>query len=81
MNYLRSRYEVIEVSEEEQFTLGTNVLSIGYNKIISLPVNKKVNEELRKRGFEIIEVDITEIIKSGGSFRCCTLPIHREPIQ
>ena len=77
----KKRYEVIEVSEEEQFTLGTNVLSIGYNKIISLPVNKKVNEELRKRGFEIIEVDITEIIKSGGSFRCCTLPIHREPIQ
>ena len=81
IDLFKSRYELIEVSEEEQFTLGTNVLSIGYNKIISLPVNKKVNEELRKRGFEIIEVDITEIIKSGGSFRCCTLPIHREPIQ
>ena len=81
IDLFKKRYEVIEVSEEEQFTLGTNVLSIGYNKIISLPVNKKVNEELRKRGFEIIEVDITEIIKSGGSFRCCTLPIHREPIQ
>ena len=81
IDLFKNRYEVIEVSEEEQFTLGTNVLSIGYNKIISLPVNKKVNEELRKRGFEIIEVDITEIIKSGGSFRCCTLPIHREPIQ
>lgn len=77
----KKRYEVIEVSEEEQFTLGTNVLSIGYKKIISLPINKKVNEELRKRGFEIIEVDITEIIKSGGSFRCCTLPIHREPLK
>ena len=81
IDLFKKRYELIEVSEEEQFTLGTNVLSIGYNKIISLPVNKKVNEELRKRGFEIIEVDITEIIKSGGSFRCCTLPIHREPIQ
>ena len=77
----KKRYEVIEVSQEEQFTLGTNLLSIGYNKIISLPVNKKVNAELRKRGFEIIEVDITEIIKSGGSFRCCTLPIHREPLN
>jgi len=77
----KKRYEVIEVSQEEQFTLGTNLLSIGYNKIISLLVNKKVNAELRKRGFEIIEVDITEIIKSGGSFRCCTLPIHREPLN
>ena len=73
-----TRYDLIEVSEEEQFTLGTNVFSIGRNRIISLPVNKNVNEQLRNWGFEVIEVDITEIIKSGGSFRCCTLPILRE---
>ncbi|MEC2075639.1 dimethylarginine dimethylaminohydrolase family protein [Metabacillus fastidiosus] len=73
-----SRYDLIEVSEEEQFQLGTNVLSIGNKKVLSLPVNKKVNKQLRSRGFEVIEVDITEIIKSGGSFRCCTLPILRE---
>jgi N-dimethylarginine dimethylaminohydrolase len=72
-----SRYELIDVSEEEQFTLGTNVLCIGNKKILSLPINKQVNEKLRSRGFEVIEVDITEIIKSGGSFRCCTLPILR----
>lgn len=75
---LASRYELIEVSEEEQFTLGTNVLSIGNKKVLSLPVNEQVNSELRKRGYEVIEVDITEIIKSGGSFRCCTLPVRRE---
>ncbi|KGR76154.1 dimethylarginine dimethylaminohydrolase family protein [Ureibacillus sinduriensis] len=73
-----SRYELIEVSEEEQFQLGTNVLSIGNKRVISLPVNEHVNNELRKRGFEVIEVDITEIIKSGGSFRCCTMPLLRE---
>jgi N-dimethylarginine dimethylaminohydrolase len=78
MKKIYDRYEIIEISEEEQFTLGTNVLSIGNKKIISLPNNKKVNEELSKRGFDIIEVDISEIIKSGGSFRCCTLPIERE---
>jgi N-dimethylarginine dimethylaminohydrolase len=72
-----SRYELIEVSEDEQFTLGTNVLNIGNKKILSLPINKQVNQKLRDRGFEVIEVDITEIIKSGGSFRCCTMPILR----
>ncbi|WP_245308148.1 dimethylarginine dimethylaminohydrolase family protein [Halalkalibacter urbisdiaboli] len=77
-NILEYHYDLIEVSEEEQFTLGTNVLSIGEKRILSLPVNKKVNAQLRQRGFEVIEVDITEIIKSGGSFRCCTLPIYRE---
>lgn len=73
-----SRYDLIEVSEEEQFQLGTNVLSIGNKRLLSLPINKNVNKQLRSRGFEVIEVDITEIIKSGGSFRCCTLPILRE---
>lgn len=78
INRFRLRYkQLIEVSEQEQFTLGTNVLSIGQNRILSLPVNKEVNKELRRSGFEVIEVDITEIIKSGGSFRCCTLPILR----
>ncbi|MDT8861635.1 dimethylarginine dimethylaminohydrolase family protein [Alkalihalobacillus sp. MEB130] len=78
IDFLSSRFELIEVSEEEQFTLGTNVLSIGNKRVFSLPVNTKVNEQLRARGFEVIEVDITEIIKSGGSFRCCTLPVLRE---
>ena len=72
-----SRYDCIEVSEEEQFTLGTNVLNIGNRRILSLPVNNEVNKQLRNRGFEVVEVDITEIIKSGGSFRCCTLPLLR----
>ncbi|WNF37524.1 dimethylarginine dimethylaminohydrolase family protein [Bacillaceae bacterium IKA-2] len=75
---LRSKYDLIYVSPEEQFSLATNVLSIGNKKIFSLPVNKGVNGDLRKRGYDVIEVDITEIIKSGGSFRCCTLPILRE---
>nr|WP_235420809.1 arginine deiminase family protein [Jeotgalibacillus soli] len=72
-----SRYSLIEVNEKEQFTMGPNVLSIGNGKIISLPENQQLNEKLRHTGYEVIEVDISEIIKSGGSFRCCTLPINR----
>lgn len=78
IDFFAARYDLIEVSEEEQFQLGTNVLSIGNKRVLSLPVNKNVNKQLRSRGFQVIEVDITEIIKSGGSFRCCTLPILRE---
>ena len=74
---LKKHYQLIEVSDEEQFTLGTNVLSIGNKKIISLPENKEVNQQLRGLGFDVIEVEFNEIIKSGGSFRCCTLPLVR----
>ncbi|MDN4524620.1 dimethylarginine dimethylaminohydrolase family protein [Fictibacillus fluitans] len=77
LDILSKMYDLIEVSQEEQFTLGTNVLSIGNKKVFSLPFNKKVNRKLRERGYEVIEVDLSEIIKSGGSFRCCTLPLVR----
>lgn len=74
---LEKHFELIEINDEEQFTLATNVLSLGGKNILSLPINREVNQQLRIRGYEVIEVDITEIIKSGGSFRCCTLPLVR----
>ncbi|WP_112182643.1 MULTISPECIES: dimethylarginine dimethylaminohydrolase family protein [Paraliobacillus] len=75
---IKEHYELIEVSDEEEFTLGTNVLSIGNKKVISLPENKLVNQQLRDLGYEVIEVEFNEIIKSGGSFRCCSLPLVRK---
>ncbi len=75
---IEQKYEVlIKVTEDEQFTLGTNVLPIGNHTVISLQKNKKVNQALRSHGFTVIEVPFSEIIKSGGSFRCCSLPIKR----
>ncbi|KIL49186.1 dimethylarginine dimethylaminohydrolase family protein [Jeotgalibacillus campisalis] len=70
-------YTLIEVNEEEQFTMGPNVLSLGDKIMLSLPVNKEINEKLKDAGYKVIELDISEIIKSGGSFRCCSLPIKR----
>lgn len=78
VDMLSASYKLIEVSEEEQFTMGTNVLSIGDKKVFSLPQNKQVNAQIRAHGFEVIEVDFSEIIKSGGSFRCCSMPVNRE---
>lgn len=76
-NLLANRFDLIEVSKEEQFSMGVNVLSIGNKKIISLPQNAEVNQQLSKRGYDVINIEFDEIIKSGGSFRCCTLPIKR----
>lgn len=75
---LSERYTLIEVSEAEQFTMGTNVLSIGNKKVFSLPQNTEVNKQMSAYGFNVIEVDFSEIIKSGGSFRCCSMPVERE---
>lgn len=77
LDLLSSLYHLIEVSESEQFSMGTNVLSIGHKRVLSLPINRDVNRKMRQYGYEVLEVDFSEIIKSGGSFRCCSLPIVR----
>ncbi|WP_153731178.1 dimethylarginine dimethylaminohydrolase family protein [Sporosarcina obsidiansis] len=77
LDELAAAFELIEVESDEQFSLGTNVLSIGNSKVFSLPQNEKVNTALRANGFHVIEVDFSEIIKSGGSFRCCSMPVVR----
>ncbi|AYC28528.1 dimethylarginine dimethylaminohydrolase family protein [Paenisporosarcina cavernae] len=75
---LSKYYRLIDVEADEQFSMGTNVLSIGGNRVISLPVNPKVNASMSEAGYRVIEVDLSEIIKSGGSFRCCTMPLTRK---
>ncbi|MBH8608452.1 dimethylarginine dimethylaminohydrolase family protein [Thermoactinomyces sp. CICC 10521] len=70
--------ELIQVTEEEQFGLAANVLSIGNKVVLSQPQFGRLNRELRRRGYEVEEVDISEITKGGGAFRCITLPLVRE---
>ncbi|KEO83522.1 hypothetical protein EL26_09990 [Tumebacillus flagellatus] len=78
LRLLEKRYRLIEVPEEEQFTLATNVLSVGAGHVISLPHNRVTNQAMRQAGLIVHEIDLSEIIKSGGSFRCITLPLQRQ---
>lgn len=75
---LSKRYTLLPVNAKEQFALATNVLSIGGRRVFSQPQNVEVNALLRANDFRVLEVDFSEIIKSGGAFRCCTLPLIRE---
>ena len=74
---LRETYELIDVTREEQRVLGTNVLSLDPSTVISQPTSVRINAEMRARGIEVIEVPYSEPPKTGGSFRCSTLPLHR----
>ncbi|MFD2680240.1 dimethylarginine dimethylaminohydrolase family protein [Bacillus seohaeanensis] len=78
LQVLQKHYKLIEITDEEQLNLATNVLSIGNKKIVSLAQNDRINNVLRGNGFEVIEVEFSEIIKSNGSFRCCSMPLLRE---
>lgn len=73
-------YEWIEIDAEEQFHLGTNVLSISPSCVISRDSARRINDELRTIGLEVIELAFDDTPKGGGSFRCASLPLEREPV-
>lgn len=75
------RYRFITVTKEEQQNLGTNVLSISQTKIIARKGNEfeNLNERIRSiASIDVVEVKFDEAPKTGGSFRCCALPLYRE---
>ncbi|MGN0352440.1 MAG: dimethylarginine dimethylaminohydrolase family protein [Roseburia sp.] len=70
--------EIIPVEEEAIFKHGCNLQALGNHRVMSLKQNSYVNRELEKRGMNVVELDITEILKAGGGPHCMTFPLVRE---
>ncbi|MGB3480598.1 MAG: dimethylargininase [Mycobacterium sp.] len=67
----------IEVTSADAYVLGLNVVSDG--KHVVLPAAAAgLTEQLRAGGFEPIGVDLSELLKGGGSVKCATLEIYRD---
>jgi len=79
-NFFEKEYDLIKINKEEQQALATNVFSISKDLVIARdhPQSKRAVAEMRKRGIEVIEIPFDGAPSTGGSFRCCTLPLIRE---
>ncbi|WP_280393283.1 dimethylargininase [Nocardia brasiliensis] len=67
--------DAIVAIDADAEVLGLNGVSDGFNVFLS---DKAVtlSESLRERGFNPIGIDMSELLKAGGSVKCCTLEIH-----
>ncbi len=67
--------ELIEAKDEDAEVLGLNAVSDGLHVV--LPVQASgLAAQLRERGFEPVGVDLSELLKSGGGPKCCTLELR-----
>jgi N-dimethylarginine dimethylaminohydrolase len=75
---LRRLYpDALTVAEPDARVLGLNAVSDGLR--VFLPDTATVlAEQLRERGFQPVGVDLSELLKSGGSVKCCTLEIRHQ---
>lgn len=75
---LLDKYTKIEVTEQEQFELATNVFVVDPQTIIINSEHKRIEENLKKYNLNVIPIDLKDTAKDGGAFRCTTCPIERE---
>lgn len=71
-------FTLIKVSKDDVFLHKCNLLSIGDNTIISHNQAEDINEQLQQLGFRIIQLNLKEVLKSGGGPRCMSFPLLRE---
>lgn len=67
--------DAIEVGSADAYVLGLNAVSDGRNVVLPAAATGFA-EQLRVAGFKPIGVDLSELLKGGGSVKCCTLEVH-----
>jgi N-dimethylarginine dimethylaminohydrolase len=64
----------IVVGSADAFVLGLNVVSDGLHVVLPSAATG-FTAQLREVGFEPVGVDLSELLKGGGSVKCCTLEV------
>lgn len=79
VDWLRSKkIEIIPVPFQDTMTLGCNVMSLGKDRVIAPKHSKALIGALKARGFEVAEMDMSEISKTGGGIHCMAQALRRE---
>jgi N-dimethylarginine dimethylaminohydrolase len=52
-------------------------MSLGRDRVIVPKSSRKLIEQLRALGFEVAEVDMSEISKTGGGIHCMAQSLRR----
>ena len=67
--------DAIEVASADAYVLGLNAVSDGLNVVLPAAATGFA-AQLRQAGFRPIGIDLSELLKGGGSVKCCTLEVH-----
>ena len=75
---LERRFRLIELdSVEASLHLAANLLWLDERRVVSGSATRRTNELLRSKGYEVHELDSSQLVCMWGSFRCVTCPLVR----
>ena len=67
--------DAVLAAEADAVVLGLNAVSDGYHVLLPSAA-VELTAELRARGYAPIGVDLSELLKAGGSVKCCTMELR-----
>lgn len=73
-------FEILEVPMSEAFALGVNAISLGDDRALSAEYSKSLNEQLRARGIEVYDPDLSMFTLGGGGAHCLAQPLRRDRV-
>jgi N-dimethylarginine dimethylaminohydrolase len=80
VTWLKSKgHAIIDVPFEDTVNLGCNFMSLGRDRAIVPKSSRSLILNLRAHGFEVAEVDMSEISKTGGGIHCMAQALRRDP--
>lgn len=79
VDWLKSKgHDLIDVPFQDTMALGCNFMSLGHDRVIAPKGSRTLIGQLRARGFEVAEVDMSEISKTGGGIHCMAQTLRRD---
>jgi N-dimethylarginine dimethylaminohydrolase/methylmalonyl-CoA mutase cobalamin-binding subunit len=70
--------DAIIATDEDARAFGLNAVSDGRHVVLPAGASS-LTAQLRERGFEPIDVEVSELLRAGGGVKCCTLEL-RDPV-
>lgn len=81
LDLLRSKgYEILPVTYYDSTQLGTNIVSLGNDRVLSTAANKDLNARMRALGIEVFDPDLSMFTLGGGGPHCLCQALRRDPL-
>ncbi len=72
--------KVIHASYGEVMSMSCNLLALGNDRVISPAHSSRLNKILRAEGITVLDPELDEFARGGGSVHCMTMPLLRDSI-